>query len=82
VIQPNRTVSVLLIVGMKCPRCRQAVVEALESVPGVADVEVNLFRARASISHGSTCTVPALIRAVVAAGYSATQEASRRGGVT
>ena len=78
---PHRTVTVLLIIGMKGPSCRQAVMDALESVPGVVDVEVNLFRARASISHDLSCSLDALVRAVMTAGFAASHEAPRRRGV-
>lgn len=81
-IPPHRTVTVLLVVGMKSPQCRQVVIEALEAVPGVLDVEVNLFRARASISHNNICTTSDLIRAVEGAGYAATHHVSRRRGIT
>lgn len=63
--------TVILISGMKSNRCREAIVRALESVAGVRDVDVNLFRAWAAVVHEPPCTVPRLIQAIADAGYDA-----------
>lgn len=65
---------VLLIAGLRDSRCRDAIVEALESVRGVLDVDVSLFRARAAVSYNQACTEDGLIQAILRAGYQATVE--------
>lgn len=61
----------LWIGGMRGNRCRDGVVRALESVAGVREVEVSLYRSRAEVAHGETCRVASLVRAIRAAGYEA-----------
>lgn len=63
--------TVLLVAGMKSPLCRDRVVAALEAVPGVLDVSVSLFRARAVVTRTGSCRLTALLHAVASAGYSA-----------
>lgn len=59
------------ITGMKDSRCREAVSEALGVLRGVQDVDVNLFRACATVVHDEKCTPAELIRAVEEQGYGA-----------
>lgn len=61
----------LLIVGMKCNRCRELVAEALEVVTGVNEVHVDLYRGQAMIGHGPQCVPQDLAAAVERAGYGA-----------
>jgi copper chaperone CopZ len=61
----------LLIAGMQDNQCREAIAAALELVDGVKEVDVNLYRARATIIHASPCTVADLITAVARAGFGA-----------
>jgi Cu+-exporting ATPase len=70
-MSPRSVRTVLWIVGMRDCQCRDVVAEALESVQGVCEVDVNLFRARAVISHDAACTSADLVRAVGRAGYDA-----------
>lgn len=63
-----------LISGMKDSRCRQLVTDAVEAHPGVREVYVNLYRARAMVTHDDACTPEDLIRAIALAGYGATVE--------
>jgi copper chaperone CopZ len=63
-----------LIVGMKDNRCREAVAASLRAVPGVREVDVNLYRARAIVAHEHPCSAADLVRAVTAAGYGATAQ--------
>ncbi len=63
--------TVMSITGMRDSRCREAVSEVLGSVRGVQDVDVNLFRAYATVVHDAKCTPAELIRAVVEKGYGA-----------
>ena len=64
----------LTISGMSCQHCVGAVTRALESVPGVIAVRVELDSAIARV-EGDADTA-ALIRAVVEAGYGAEPSAS------
>lgn len=68
---PGTTKTVLLIAGMRENCCRQKIVLALESIAGVKGVDVNLYRARATITHDPLCDSAELIRAVLEAGYGA-----------
>jgi copper chaperone CopZ len=63
--------TMLLITGMRDNACRERVTAALEAVPGVREVDVNLYRARATIAHARECSINECIRAVVQAGYTA-----------
>ncbi|MCL5999602.1 MAG: mercury(II) reductase [Chloroflexi bacterium] len=63
----------LRIGGMTCPDCRQHVVHALESVPGVHKVDVLGWQsARATVTASDSVASNALVAAVEAAGYAAT----------
>ncbi|MBX3379080.1 MAG: heavy-metal-associated domain-containing protein [Phycisphaeraceae bacterium] len=61
----------LLISGMRGNVCRDQITGVLESVAGVKKVEVNLYRARATIRHDQECKATELIRSVLEAGYGA-----------
>ncbi|MCC6428953.1 MAG: cation transporter [Phycisphaerales bacterium] len=67
----------MLITGMKDTRCRQKITDALEAVAGVLDVNVNLFRANATVCHAQTCSPDRLIAAVARVGYEATRDDDR-----
>ena len=68
----------LLIHGMRDNTCRESVVQALQNVPGVQDVHVNLYRAQAVIIHQPSCAAADLIEAVDRLGYAAqTKEGCR-----
>lgn len=60
-----------MIAGMRDNACRQKVSAALESVAGVSDVDVNLYRARATIAHEPRCKLAELVRTVEDSGYGA-----------
>lgn len=66
----------LLVTGMRDNTCRERVAAALEAVAGVREVDVNLFRARATVVHTAACGPADLIRALVAAGYGASPAAA------
>ncbi len=74
-IPPRPTRTVMLIRGMKDSAGRQALTDALESIPGVREVDVNLFRARACVLHDQSCPPENLIRAVLALGMGAIEDA-------
>lgn len=63
--------STLLVAGMSCGSCRQHVAAALQAVPGVTQVQVDLAAARAVVVHGPAVTPDTLVQAIVAAGYTA-----------
>lgn len=60
----------LVIEGMGCEGCVQAVRTALEKVPGVRVVQVDLAAGRATVEH-ERAEVAALVRAIEKAGYDA-----------
>ena len=55
------------VTGMSCQHCLRAVTQALEKVPGVTGVQVDLERGRARVE--GEADVGALTQAVVYAGY-------------
>ena len=57
------------ISGMTCSGCANTVKRVLSRVPGTTEVEVDLDRGAASVA--GTAAAPALVAAVVAAGYEA-----------
>jgi len=59
----------LKITGMNCQHCVKAVTEALQAVPGVARVEVDLGTGQAQVEGDADAQ--ALVAAVQAAGYEA-----------
>jgi len=65
--------TVLLIAGMKNNGCREIVAGALQIVRGVRDVHVNLYRAKAIVTHELHCDAADLIDALKNAGYGASQ---------
>ncbi len=58
----------LTIQGMTCGHCKKAVEDALSSVDGVSQVEVDLDAGRATVEGGS---LDAMIAAVAEEGYTA-----------
>jgi Zn2+/Cd2+-exporting ATPase len=59
--------------GMDCASCVAKVTKAIERMPGVSEVEVNLMAERLSISLAPGTTMPeALVKQVQALGYTAT----------
>src|SRR5688572_18717290 len=63
----------LRVEGMTCNNCARHVTEAIQSVPGVQSVLVNLQSQRASVrwKRDSTTDAGALIATIAAAGYEA-----------
>jgi len=66
--------SVLMLFGVFGEEAREAVVRALDEVPGVKEVYVNMYRAEAMVMHDGRCTASGLAAAVNAVGV------RRRGG--
>lgn len=62
--------TVLKVTGMMCAACVGHVTQALQKVPGVAAVEVDLAQGRASVQHEAV-NPTALVQAVDDDGYEA-----------
>ena len=59
--------------GMTCASCVGRVGRALKRVPGVRDASVNLATERASVTLQDRVEKDALVRAIVDAGYTASE---------
>ena len=59
------------IEGMNCAGCVASTRQAIQSVPGVRRVEVDLSAGRAEVEHDDQTTADALLTAVTDAGYDA-----------
>jgi copper chaperone len=59
----------LKIIGMTCPHCVRATTQALEAVPGVTGVQIDLATGLAQVE--GTDAPQALVAAVQGAGYAA-----------
>jgi copper chaperone CopZ len=65
-------ITTLRITGMTCNNCRRHVDRALREVAGVAEVDVDLMRHAATVTHDAAVDLGALVSAVESAGYTAT----------
>lgn len=63
--------TVLQIFGMRNNSCRDKVSAALERVPGVIDVAVNLYRGNAIVRHAPDSNIFSLIVAIHTIGFGA-----------
>ena len=60
----------IIVGGMECDNCALSVEEALENIPGVACVQVNLGIGHAIVSHApGTASVAELTQSIVNAGF-------------
>jgi len=66
--------SVFMLFGVFGEEAREAVVRELDEVPGVNEVDVNMYRAEAIVMHDGRCTASGLAAAVNAV------KVKRRGG--
>lgn len=57
------------VIGMSCSHCQRTVEQALEGVPGVRKATVDLDRAEATVSLGTSVDRGRLREAVQEAGY-------------
>ena len=73
----NTTRTVLMIAGMRDNACRQKIIEALESIEGVKEADVNFYRSSATVVHDAHCAAAELMRTIEEAGYAA--ELTRNG---
>lgn len=69
----SATVTEMSVEGMTCGNCARHVTEAIQRVPGVQSAQVNLEAGNASVlwREGIAPSLPAVIKAVEKAGYSA-----------
>ena len=74
-IAPNTTLTNLRVEGMTCNNCARHVTEASQSVPGVRSATISLTAKQAVVRWNSAGekNVPALLAAITAAGYAATE---------
>ena len=78
-VAANQTTLDLSVDGMTCGSCVRHVTEALRSVGGVTEAQVDLQGKTARVTYDPQSTTPdALIRAVEEAGYQATPSRSGR----
>jgi copper ion binding protein len=61
--------TVLKVEGMSCQHCVSAVTEALDSLPGVEKVKVDLKKGEAKVKHAADVTLQTLKDAVTEAGF-------------
>jgi Cd2+/Zn2+-exporting ATPase len=66
--------------GMDCASCVAKVTKAVERLPGVSDVEVNLMAERLSLSLADGTTTAAVEKQVAALGYTAIPQSSGHSG--
>lgn len=72
----NPSDTILNVSGMSCPSCVRHVTAALQALPGVGRVEVQLRAGTVRIQHTSDVGVPALVEALREAGYEAAPRAA------
>ena len=61
--------TVCLLYGCQCNACCGRIERALGRVKGVRNVEVNLYKATATVEHDASCLCEALIDAIKRIGY-------------
>ena len=66
--------------GMDCASCVAKMAKAIERLPGVSDVEVNLMAERLSLSLADGTTTAAVEKQVAALGYTAIPQSSGHSG--
>jgi copper chaperone len=59
----------ITVKGMSCGHCAAAVTKALEALPGVSQVQVDLSSGRVTFTNASPMTPEELARVIKAAGY-------------
>ena len=59
----------LAVVGMNCGACVNHVTKALQEVPGVQEVQVDLASGTATVQHDGSAPLETLMDAVSEAGY-------------
>jgi copper chaperone len=59
----------ITVKGMSCGHCAAAVTKALEALPGVSQVQVDLSSGRVTFTNASPMPPEELARVIKAAGY-------------
>lgn len=59
----------ITVKGMSCGHCAAAVTKALEALPGVSGVQVDLASGRVTFSSAEPVSLEELARVIKAAGY-------------
>ena len=59
----------ITVKGMSCGHCAAAVTKALEALPGISQVQVDLASGRVTFANANTVSQEELARAIKAAGY-------------
>ena len=62
----------ITVTGMSCGHCATAVTKALEALPGVSQVQVDLATGRVTFASANPLPKEELARAIKAAGYEMT----------
>ena len=65
----NQHDTVLKVAGMSCGSCVRHITSALQAVPGVSNVSVQLRSGRVEVQHSGQASVDELLEAVRDAGY-------------
>ena len=65
------------VAGMTCGHCEARVVKGLRAIPGVTDARASAAQGRADVTHDAGVPASALVAAVVAAGYEASDGQAR-----
>ncbi len=69
----------LAVPGMTCPTCPITVKKALNKVPGVSQIDIDLSKKQAIVTFDDSKTsTQALVAATTNAGYPSTPEASKQ----
>ena len=64
--------TVCLLYGCQCNACCERIEKSLRRVKGVRQVEVNLYKATATVEHEESCPCDRLVEAIERIGYLAT----------
>ena len=59
----------ITVKGMSCGHCATAVTKALEELPGISQVQVDLASGRVTLANADPVSQEDLARAIKAAGY-------------
>lgn len=65
----NQRDTILTVTGMSCGSCVRHITSALQAVPDVSKVNVQLRQGLVHVRHGETASVDELLEAVREAGY-------------
>ena len=75
---PGAERTILHVIGVDCSEEVAVVKRALEPLPGVREVHVNILSGKTAVTHDATVTPALLIRAIAASGLKAERDAERK----